>query len=445
MKNITIVGAGLVGSLHAIYMAKRGYNVKVFERRSDLRKADISAGKSINLVISHRGWTALKKAGIADQIEGITIPAHSRMTHDTESNTKVLPYSIKNEPIHSVSRGGLNAKLMDIADVFENVEFFFNEKCLDIDLKSNTAHFENSSTNEKKTISSDLIVGSDGAFSSVRNRLTKTDRFNYSQQFIEHGYKELVIPPNKDGSPQITQDSLHIWPRKSFMLMALANLDGGFTCTLFMPFEGINSFDAIKDEKDLIDFFEKEFPDAIPLMPTLKEDYFNNKTSSLAIVKCNPWHHKGNVALIGDAAHAIIPFYGEGMNCGLEDCYVFDNLLDELGDDNMEELLSQYSKSRQPNADAIADLSVRNFVEMRDLVADSNFILRKKIEGKVYANNPEKWVPLYSQVKFTNTEYHVAKASGEKHDAIMKEIMQLPNIEENWDSSQVELKILSML
>lgn len=444
MKNITIVGGGLVGSLHAIFMAKRGYNVSVYERRPDLRKQDISAGKSINLVVSHRGWTALKKAGIADEIEKITVPVYGRMTHDTESNQNYLPYSIKNRAIHSVSRGGLNAKLMDLAESLPNVNFYFNEKGNHIDLNKNICVFENTITGELKTVHSDFITGSDGAFSVVRNKMIRSDRFNYAQQYIEHGYKELVIPPNADGSPQIRQDALHIWPRKSFMLMALANLDGGFTCTLFMPFEGENSFGSIKNENDLMDFFQNQFPDAIPLMPTLKEDYFNNSTSSLAIIRCNPWHHN-NAMLIGDAAHAIVPFYGEGMNCGFEDCFVFDNLLDELGDSDMNKVLEKYTQLRQPNGNAIADLSLRNFIEMRDLVADPDFILRKKIEGKIYKNHPDKWMPLYSQVKFSDIPYSEAKAEGEKHDRIMNEVMALPNINEHWDSSQVEQKILSQL
>ena len=336
-------------------------------------------------------------------------------------------------------------KLMDVAEENDNVEFYFNQKCINIDLDNNICTFKHTETGELTECKSDLIVGADGTFSAVRSRLTKVSRFNFSQTFIEHGYKELVIPPNPDGSPKLSLDSLHIWPRKSFMLMALANLDGGFTCTLFMPFEGENSFESIKSEKDLMVFFEENFPDAIPLMPTLKEDYFSNKTSPLVIMRCNPWHYKDKILLVGDAAHAIIPFYGEGMNCGFEDCFVFDNLLDEYGDDDLSSLLKKYTELRQPNGDAIADLSIRNFIEMRDLVADPNFILRKKIEGKVYKNNPEKWIPLYSQVKFSNIEYKNAKAEGERHDKIMEEILKLPHVEENWDSSQIEQKILSML
>lgn len=445
MRDVLIVGAGLVGSLHAVFMAKRGYNVKIYERRPDLRKADIAAGKSINLVVAHRGWTALRKAGIEEQIRKITVPVYSRMTHDVDSTTNKLPYSIDNKAIHSVSRGGLNAELMTIAEQYENVSFHFDEKCLDIDLESNTAYFENSNNGKQTEIKADLIVGSDGAFSAVRTRLMKTDRFNYSQEYIDHGYKELVIPPNEDGSAKIPQDSLHIWPRKNFMMMALANLDGGFTCTLFMPFEGPNSFEAIKTEADLMQFFETTFPDAIPLMPTLKEDYFTNKTSSLAIIRCNPWVYQDKIALIGDAAHAIVPFYGEGMNCGFEDCFVLDNLLDEYGDNDMGKVLKKYSDLRKDNGNAIADLSLRNFIEMRDLVADPDFILRKKIEGKIYKKHPDKWIPLYSQVKFTNIEYAQAKKEGEKHDRIMEKIMQIPGIESKWDSEEIEQQILSEL
>jgi kynurenine 3-monooxygenase len=444
MKKITIVGAGLVGSLQAIFLAKKGFEVHVFERRPDIRKANISAGKSINLVISHRGWNALKSAGIAEQIEPITVPVFARMTHDIAGNQTYLPYSIKQQAIHSVSRGELNARLIDIAESFENVHFYFNEKCVDIHLDDAICHFENLQTGEKTTIQSNLVVGSDGAFSAVRQKMMAVNRFNYSQTYIEHGYKELIIPPLADGTPQLKQDALHIWPRKSMMLMALANLDGGFTCTLFMPFEGENSFESIQNETDLMKFFTQFFPDAIPLMPTLKKDFFNNPASSLVIVRSNPWHYKDKVVLIGDAAHAIVPFYGEGMNCGFEDCFVFNQLLDKH-QENITDLLKEYTQLRQPNGNAIADLSLRNFIEMRDLVADPAFILRKKIEAKIYAKYPDKWIPLYSQVKFSNIQYAEAKKNGEFHDKIMEEVMAMPNISDIWDSEIVEQKIIQQL
>ena len=443
MKDITIVGGGLVGSLMAYYMAKRGYTVNVYEGRPDLRKTDINAGKSINLVISHRGFTALEKVGLKEEMEKITVPAYGRMTHDLDSNQNFYSYSIHNKAIHSVSRGGLNAALMTKAEEFENVTFHFNHKCVSVDLDTASATFKNYETGAETTVSADLLVGSDGAFSAVRREMTKLPRFNYSQHYISAGYKEIHIPAAEDGSAQLDLKALHIWPRKEFMLMGLANLDNGFTGTIFAPYEGEDSFETVNTDEEIEAYFKKYFPDAIALIPDYKEQYKNNPTSPLAIIRCEPWNYQNKVMLVGDAAHAIVPFYGEGMNCGFEDVFVFDNLLDEMGDSDMNALLDAYSKQRKPNGDAIADLSLRNFIEMRDLVADPDFILRKKIEGKVYKNHPEKWMPLYSQVKFTNIQYADALATAHHQDKIMEEVLAMPDIENKWDSQEVEDYILA--
>ncbi|RMG80504.1 MAG: FAD-dependent monooxygenase [Bacteroidetes bacterium] len=444
MKKVIIVGGGLVGALEAIYMAQRGYDVKVYEKRPDIRKANINAGKSINLVISKRGWASLEKVGLRQEIEPLTVPVYGRMTHDVKGNQNFIPYSSKKEPIYSVSRGGLNAKLLEIAEQYPNVELFFNEKCVNVDLNAPSVTFYNYETQKTQTVQGDLVIGADGAYSEVRNRLMRTDRYNYSQQYIEHGYKELHIPANEDGSPKIDVNALHIWPRKNFMLMALANLDNSFTCTLFFPFEGNPSFESIQTEEDLMKFFQTTFPDAVPLMPTLKEDYFSNPASSLVIIRCYPWHYQNKVVLIGDAAHAIVPFYGEGMNCGFEDCLEFDRILTETND-NLAKALPLYTQTRKPNGDAIADLSLRNFVEMRDLVADEKWLLRKKIEEHMYQKHPDKWIPLYSQVKFTTIPYAQALKEGQKHDAIMEKILALPDIQNKWNSEEIEQQILSML
>lgn len=443
MKNITIVGGGLVGSLMAYYMAKRGYTVDIYEGRPDLRKADINAGKSINLVISHRGFTALDKVGLKEEMEKITVPAFGRMTHDLDGGQHFFPYSIHGKAIHSVSRGGLNAELITKAEAFDNVNFHFNHKCVNVDLDNASATFKNRENGKEITVTSDLLVGADGAFSAVRAEMTRQPRFNYSQQYISAGYKEIHIPAAADGNPQIDIKALHIWPRKEFMLMGLANLDNGFTGTIFAPWEGEDSFETVHTDEEIEAYFKKFFPDAIDLIPNYKEQFKENPTSPLAIIRCEPWNHKGKVMLVGDAAHAIVPFYGEGMNCGFEDVFVFDNLMDEMGDHDMDALLKEYSEQRKPNGDAIADLSLRNFIEMRDLVADPRFILRKKIEGKVYKKHPEKWMPLYSQVKFTNIQYADALAAAHKQDRIMEEVLDMPDIQNNWDSQEVEDFILS--
>lgn len=444
MKKIAIVGAGLVGSLQAILMAKKGYQVDVFERRPDLRKADEIGGRSINLALSDRGWKALELAGIADEIRKMSLPMYGRKMHDVEGNLSDLPYGLNGEAIYSVSRGGLNQKLMNLADDYPNIEYRFNRKCLDINLKENTLSFLNTETKEKESYAYDQIFGTDGAFSAVRSRLQKTPMFNYSQEYLSHGYKELVIPPNEDGSHRIANDALHIWPRGEFMMIALPNMDGSFTCTLFFPMKGELSFDTIQTEEQVMDFFQKTFPDAIPHMPTLVEDYFDNPTSTLVTVRCSPWNYEDKVLILGDASHAIVPFYGQGMNSGFEDCTVFHNMYNEMEGD-WDKLFETFSTSRKPDADAIADLALYNYIEMRDLSGDPDFLLRKKIEKKFAKLHPDKWMPLYSEVTFSHIPYSQALKGGEEKNEIMAEVMKMDDIHENWDSQEVMDKMLSLL
>jgi kynurenine 3-monooxygenase len=443
MKKITIVGGGLVGSLLAVFLAKRGHTVNVYERRPDPRKTNVYAGRSINLVVSHRGWTALKAAGVHEAVERIVVPVHARMTHDRDGKLTRLPYSIDERPIHSVSRGELNRVMLSEAEKLPNVTLHFGQRCAEVDLDHATCMFE-SDAGERITVKADVVFGADGAPSAVRQAMMR-GRFNFSQSFIEHDYKEVAFPPKADGTPQMDPHCLHIWPRRQFMMMGLANTDGGFTGTLFMPHEGEYSFDTIKDEHDLLRFFEAHFKDAIPMLPDLAEQYFRNPQSNLAIIRCGPWTHKDKAALIGDAAHAIVPFYGEGMNAGYEDCKVLNDLLNTHGDDNWGTVLDAYNKARKPNGDAIADLSLRNFVEMRDLVADPRFILRKKIEGRLQQRHPDKWLPLYSQVKFSDIAYIDAWNEGLRHDRIMEQVLAMPGIEEKWESEEVERMALGLL
>ena len=444
MKHITIVGGGLVGSLLAVFMAKRGHTVHVFERRPDPRKTDVYAGRSINLVVSHRGWTALRAAGVEEAVQRIVVPVYARMTHDRDGKLTRLPYSIDERAIHSVSRGELNKVLLTEAEKLPNVTLHFDHRCTGVDLDTATCSFHDEVEGDNIAVRADVVLGADGAPSAVRQEMMK-GRFNFSQSFIEHDYKEIAFPPNADGTPQMDPNCLHIWPRRQFMMMGLANTDGGFTGTLFMPHEGEYSFDTIQDEQDLMRFFEAHFKDAIPMLPDLAEQYFRNPQSNLAIIRCAPWTHKDKVALVGDSAHAIVPFYGEGMNSGYEDCKVLNDLLNEHGDDDWGTVLDAYGKARKPNGDAIADLSLRNFVEMRDLVADPRFILRKKIEGRLQQRHPDKWLPLYSQVKFSDIPYVDAWNEGLRHDCIMEEVLAMPGVEERWDSEEVERKALELL
>lgn len=445
MEKIAIVGAGLVGSLEAILLAKRGYEVHVFERRPDLRNVELVGGRSINLALSNRGWKALALAGVKEKIEQIAIPMYGRMMHSVEGELTEQPYGKEGEAIYSVSRGELNKQLLLAATEFENVHFHFHHRCVEVELDSQTLHFFNEQQKKEVTHSFDFIIGSDGAFSAIRTAMMKTDRFNYSQFYLEHGYKELTIPPTKDGGHKISKNHLHIWPRGHYMLIALANLDGSFTVTLFFPFEGEPSFSSLTTETEVKSFFEEVFPDALALMPTLLEDYFANPTSSLVTVRCAPWNFGDRILLIGDSSHAIVPFYGQGMNSGFEDCYVLEEFLNKH-EGNLAAAIPTFAKHRKPDGDAISELALRNFIEMRDLVGDEDFLLRKKIEKKLYDHHPDKWVPLYSMVTFNDEfRYSEALAIGEKQDAIMEKVMRKFSIHQEWDSEEVENEILRLL
>ncbi|KAA3650228.1 MAG: FAD-dependent monooxygenase [Bacteroidetes bacterium] len=444
MEKIAIIGAGLVGSLQAIILAKKGYKVDVYERRMDMRKADISAGRSINLALSNRGWKAIELAGITDEIMKMAIPMYGRMMHPIEGETFFQQYGKDGEAIYSVSRGGLNQQLMNSAEALENVDFHFDMFCLDVDLETNEVEFLNTKTDEIIKHKPDRIFATDGAFSAIRSKLQKTDRFNYEQMYLEHGYKELYIPATETGVYQIDKNALHIWPRGNYMLIALANEDGSFTCTLFFPFEGEKSFESLKTKADVQAFFSEIFPDAIALMPSLIDDYFTNPTSSLVTVRCSPWNHADKILMMGDASHAIVPFYGQGMNSGFEDCSIFNEIF-EKHNRNWNISFQEFSKTRKKDADAISNLAIQNFVEMRDLVADESFLLRKKIEKKIYKKHPQKWMPLYSQVTFSHIPYSEALANGKRQEKIMDQIMAKENIQQNWDTLEIEQEILRLV
>ncbi len=444
-KEITIVGAGLVGSLLSIYLAKRGHKVKVYERRSDIRKEKIAAGRSINLALSDRGLLALEKVGLAEEIKKISIPMHGRFIHNLDGTTAFQPYGKEGQFINSVSRGELNKRLMDIAE--ENgVEIYFNEKCTNLDWEKDVMEFESTSGKQVPSSKADIVFAADGAFSAARmQHQLRHDKFDYQQYYIDCGYKELTIPPTAEGEFAMEVNALHIWPRKDYMLIALPNLDKSFTCTLFFPFEGEASFSKLDTEEKVRTFFEKTFPDAVKLMPDYVKEFFSNPTSSLVTVKCFPWIREDKFALIGDAAHAIVPFFGQGMNCGFEDCRILDELIEKNGDD-WKTILQQYQTLRKPDADAIADLAVNNFTEMRDRTADPKFLLQKKIEAKLHDKYPDQWIPAYSQVTFSpHIRYSEALQRGQKQEAIMQEVMKMEGVEEKWESEEVEKIILEKL
>ena len=444
-KKVIIVGAGLVGSLWAIYLSKAGYKVTIYERRQDIRNAEISAGKSINLALSNRGWKALKNAGVEKQVRDIAIPMHSRIMHDLEGNLTKQPYGKEDQAIYSVSRGHLNAIMMSMAEEKGNATIHYNHRCINASLENGTVYLMNENNGETIEDHADLVFAADGAFSAVRyNAMQKLDRFNYQQKYIEDGYKELLLPANDDGSYKLYKNALHIWPRGRFMLIALPNEDGSFTCTLFMPFEGHKyAFNKLKNDEQINTFFKEVFPDFHSMMPNLIENWHQHPLSSLAIIRCFPWTY-GKTALIGDAAHATVPFYGQGMNAGFEDCTVLWDLM-KKHKENWNAIFDEYQNTHKPNGDALQDLSLHNYHVMRDYVADPKFLLQKKIEAHIFEKHPNKWMPLYSQVTFSHIPYSEAYAVGKKQDKIMKEIMEIPNIESIWESDEIENKILNSL
>lgn len=434
-KHFVIIGSGLVGSVLACYLAKRGHQVSVYERRSDMRKAGYIGGRSINLALSNRGWAALDKIGMRENIEKISLPMSGRMVHNIDGTTAYIPYGKEGQAIYSVSRGDLNIELINEAEKAPGVKFYFDEQCSHIDFDKSTVQLTNTVTKQVTTVSGDYIFGSDGAFSAVRYEMQKTPQFDFSQTYESYGYKELTIPAGPNGSWNIDKSALHIWPRRSFMMIALPNLDGSFTCTLFTSHKGENSFDKLQTEKEVEDFFQMNFPSALKHLPDLKKDFFANPIGALVTMRCYPWVYR-NTALIGDAAHAIVPFYGQGMNCGFEDVRILDEIL-EATNENWTEALDQYQHSRKPNADAIADLALYNYIEMRDLSAQPEFQLRLKIEKKIAAHFPGRFNTLYSMVTFDQVPYAEAQSRANEQGKLLDIIMQTEDIARRWDDAEV--------
>ena len=418
---VTLIGSGLTGPLLAISLVQRGFAVKLYERRPDMRRVQISAGRSINLALSTRGIHALREAGVFDQIRKIIIPMRGRMMHAINGELTFMPYG-KNESevINAVSRGELNIALMNAAAA-HGVPIRFNERCTGFDLRGDAVHLRDEDTATEYTSDTDVVIATDGAGSAIRNEMLKLPRFNFSQQYLDYGYKELTIPAGPDGKHVFETHALHIWPRGTFMLIALPNIDGTFGCILFLPFEGDLSFASLDTGAKLHAFFERQFPDALALMPDLTENFFANPTGAMVTIKCSPWHVDGKALLLGDAAHAIVPFFGQGMNCAFEDCTYLLDLLDRLGPD-WPLLFAEFEKSRKADTDAIADLAIENFVEMRDRVADPRFLFRKKVELELEKKYPGTFVPKYAMVTFHRTPYSIAAARGAIQDRMLEEL-----------------------
>src|SRR5437016_6841927 len=425
-----LIGSGLAGGLLAAYLGRRGYEVDLYERRADPREGNIVGGRSINLAISTRGIHALKQLGMADEALRHAIPMRGRMIHDKSGALHFSPYDVDPKNcINSIGRGALNAAVIETAQRYPNVRVYFNHKCTDVELDGAVAHLEKTDGAVEAAVSAanpkiipahgDAVIGVDGAFSAVRQSMQmQINRFEYDESYLAHGYKELTIPPAPDGSWQMEKNALHIWPRKSFMMIALPNPDGSFTCTLFWEFEGPRSFATTKTDGDIRRFFDEEFPDAVPLMPNLLADFKSNPTGSLVTIRCAPWFYQDKVCLVGDAAHAVVPFYGQGMNAAFEDCVVLDECLAEFPNDR-QRAFTEYFQRRKVNADALADLALENFVEMRDKTASKTFRTKKKLDHFLEATLPGIYLPLYTMVTFMRIPYSRAARRARLQDRIV--------------------------
>ena len=428
-EKILIVGAGLCGSMLALRMAQRGYQVVVYESRSDLRKSDISAGRSINLALSNRGLKALRMAGVEEKARELCIPMKGRLMHDAASNTFESNYSGRQgEFINSISRGDLNGLLLTEAEKYSNVKIHFNTRCLEIDIETKIASFQSIDSEKQFTVQADVIFGTDGAGSSLRKSYEKQfPEFSVTQDFLTHGYKELEIPADINGNHIISKEHLHIWPRGDYMLIALPNMDGSFTVTLFLSYsEGLYNFDNLVTEEKIIEFFKKDFPDTLSLIPDILKEFENNPTGKLGTVKCYPWSYKGNTLLLGDSSHAIVPFYGQGMNASFEDVYVFDNVLNQFEGD-WSTVFSEFQKQRKIDTDAIADLAIDNYSEMRDHVANPLFKEKRIVEMNLEKYFPTEYFSKYSLVTFNEyIGYHEAMTKGRAQDKVLLKMAENP-------------------
>ncbi len=446
-EHLAIVGAGLCGTLLAVRLAQRGFKIDLYERRSDLRKSDLSAGRSINLALSDRGLKALEMIGAKEEVDKLMLPMKGRLLHDENGQTKLSPYSGReNHHINSISRSGLNALLLDMAEAHPEVELYFNHACTSFDPEAAKLQFRTESgTTSTKTF--DRVFGTDGAGSAIRQSFMARSnqmRFDFSQSFLTHGYKELSFPPTSSGDFAVSPEALHIWPRNDFMMIALPNLDKSFTVTLFQAYEGIYGFDSLKDDSDITHFFNEYFPDAVPHMPELVSEFHENPTSSLGTIKCSPWNMGDKVLMMGDAVHAIVPFYGQGMNCAFEDVLVFDRYLDTYGSD-WNKLFKAYSKERKVNTDAIADLALDNFYEMQDHVNDENFAKKRALE-MIWEGETKDYNSKYSLVTFRpDIPYRKALDQGRFQDEFLLRAVDGISTVEKHHSDEIYQKLTTAL
>jgi kynurenine 3-monooxygenase len=456
MSKVIVIGAGLAGSLLTIYLARRGFSIDVFEARPDMRKTEIAGGRSINLALSDRGIAGLREVGMDEYMLAEAVPMYGRMIHSVSGETKLLPYSgRKGEYINSVSRAGLNIALMNEAEKYPNVQFIFNQRCVGFNIEVGEVLFEN-----ERTIRGDTVIATDGAGSAVRRSMQQSvPGFEITEEFLEYGYKELHIPPQREFTYKpdfitpsgtwywLEPNALHIWPRRKFMMIALPNIDGSFTCTLFLAHKSAQrdepSFEQLCNADSVMEFFNRQFPGAVPYMPTLLEDFFQNPTGSLGTVQCWPWNIDRNALLLGDSAHAMVPFYGQGMNCAFEDVRILDGLIETHGD-VWSTVFDEYGQIRKENTDAIQDMAQENFYEMRDATADPIFQRKRELETRLEQTYPD-YFSKYSMVTFReDLPYVIASERGNAQDRILMEICEHNTDIDRLDLDEVMHKVRSL-
>src|SRR3984893_2129229 len=443
-ETVSLIGAGLNGPLLALGLVKRGFHVEIYERRPDMRRVRVSAGRSINLALSTRGIHALNQSGLWDEMRKIIIPMKGRMMHSVKSELTFQPYGKDDaEVIHCISRAELNVALMNAAQQ-QCVEIHFQQRCTGIDLRTGAIQLRDERSGRERALESGVVIGCDGSASVIRAEMLKLSRFNLSQQYLDYGYKELMMATGPNGRHVLEPNALHIWPRGNYMLIALPNLDGTFACILFLPFEGPISFAQLTTTSAAVEFFQSCFPDALSLMPDLPDNFFVNPTGAMVTIKCSPWHVGERVLLLGDAAHAIVPFFGQGINCGFEDCTCLLELVDRHGSD-WERIFREFEAAQKVNTDAVADLAVENFVEIRDRVAAPRFLFRKKVELALEAKYPRVFVPKYSMVTFHRIPYAIALRRGQVQDLMLTELCARIDRMEELDWSKAERLIRSEL
>ena len=436
MERVCVVGAGLVGSMLSNFLAREGFDVHLFDRQSDPRRGRRSSGRSINLTICERGFAALDRVGAGDRVREISVPCYGRYIHSVDGTVDYQPYGNRREAIHSVARNELNDVLIDMALAQPGIHVHFEEKCLEVDLETPEVTFQSLRTNEVTRFRAGRVFGADGANSRVRAAMQLVPGFRQRQEFFEQAYKEISVPPAPSGDWALPADAIHIWPRRHYMLIGFPNRDRTFTFALHMPFEGEPSFASIRTPDALLELFRRSFPDALPYVPSLIEDYFGRPESKMITVRCAPWVYDEKVALIGDAAHAIVPSYGQGANCGFEDCSVLYDCLQAAGGD-WGQTLRDYEASRKPNADAIADLALEHFHELRDFVGSSDFLLRKELERWVNELYPDRYAPLYSLISFTNVPYAEAMRQDREQRTLVDRLLAVPDVREKLGSPEV--------